>query len=141
MEEFPSFGVRDQTLCDDMRLLDRGINHTQGIDLFNDMRKGIARYWFHSFAFLRPGTEARLRVSRSENSFAHLEDDVEGAAAASAAALAKPCSASIGAFIAARGSVSSNSSSEDGAVLGTIPYVAYLWGWGCDRWVRAVRNE
>ena len=46
---------------------------------------------------------------------------VEGAAAASAAALAKPCKASMGALREALGKVSSDSSSEDGAVLGTIP--------------------
>ena len=50
----------------------------------------------------------------------------EGAAAASAAALASPWSASIGAFRVDRGRVSSDSSSDDGAVLGTMPYVAYL---------------
>lgn len=48
------------------------------------------------------------------------------AAAASAAAFASPCRASMGAFIVDRGSVSSDSSSEEGAVEGTIPYVAYL---------------
>ena len=58
----------------------------------------------------------------------YLGGDVEGAAAASAAALASPWSASMGAFMDERGSVSSDSSSEDGAVLGTMPYVAYLWG-------------
>jgi hypothetical protein len=50
----------------------------------------------------------------------------EGTAAASAAAFANPWRASMGAFKVARGSVSSDSSSEDGAVLGTMPYVAYL---------------
>ena len=59
-----------------------------------------------------------------------LGGDVEVAAAASAAAFAKPCSASIGALRVDRGSVSSDSSSDDGAVLGTIPYVAYLCGCG-----------
>ena len=54
---------------------------------------------------------------------------VEGTAASSAAALAKPCKASIGAFRVDRGRVSSDSSSEDGEVLGTIPYVAYLCGY------------
>jgi hypothetical protein len=53
----------------------------------------------------------------------------EGAAAASAAALANPWRASMGAFKVARGRVSSDSSSEDGAVLGTMPYVAYLCGY------------
>ena len=56
----------------------------------------------------------------------YLGGDVDGAAAASAAAFARPCRASIGALIDERGSVSSDSSSEDGAVLGTMPYVAYL---------------
>ena len=54
---------------------------------------------------------------------------VEGAAASSAAALASPCKASIGAFKVARGKVSSDSSSEEAEVLGTIPYVAYLCGY------------
>jgi hypothetical protein len=35
----------------------------------------------------------------------------------------------MGAFKVARGSVSSDSSSEDAAVLGIIPYVAYLCGY------------
>lgn len=35
----------------------------------------------------------------------------------------------MGALIALRESVSSDSSSDEGAVLGTIPYVAYLWGY------------
>ena len=52
--------------------------------------------------------------------------ETDGIDAASAAALANPWRASIGAFSAERGSVSSDSSSEEGAVLGTIPYVAYL---------------
>ena len=50
--------------------------------------------------------------------------EVTGAAAeaaASAAAFASPCRASIGAFRVALGRVSSDSSSEDGAVLGTMP--------------------
>lgn len=47
------------------------------------------------------------------------EDD--GALAASTAAFARPCSASIGALRADRGRVSSDSSSDDGAVLGTMP--------------------
>ncbi len=56
----------------------------------------------------------------------HLGGDADGAAAASAAAFARPCNASMGAFKVDRGNVSSDSSSDDGAVLGTIPYVAYL---------------
>jgi hypothetical protein len=51
----------------------------------------------------------------------YLGGSAEGAAAASAAALAKPCKASIGALREALGNVSSDSSSEDGAVLGTMP--------------------
>ena len=39
----------------------------------------------------------------------------------------------MGAFSAERGSVSSDSSSDEGAVLGTMPYVAYLCGWGLGR--------
>lgn len=54
--------------------------------------------------------------------------ETDGAAAASAAAFANPCKASMGAFKVERGSVSSDSSSEDGAVFGIIPYDAYLWG-------------
>lgn len=53
-----------------------------------------------------------------------------GAAAASAAAFANPWSASIGAFKDDLGKVSSDSSSDDGAVEGTIPYVANLCGGG-----------
>lgn len=56
----------------------------------------------------------------------HLGVVADGIAAASAAAFAKPWSASIGALRLARGRVSSDSSSEEGAVLGTMPYVAYL---------------
>lgn len=66
----------------------------------------------------------------------HRGVDAEGAAAASAAALASPCKASMGAFKVERGRVSSDSSSEDGAVLGTIPYVAYLWG--CMKQIRPI---
>ena len=58
----------------------------------------------------------------------YLGVEEEGTAAASAAALANPWRASMGAFKVARGSVSSDSSSEDAAVLGTMPYVAYLCG-------------
>ena len=54
-----------------------------------------------------------------------------GPVAASTAAFARPCSASMGASIVERGRVSSDSSSDDGAVLGTMPYVAYLCG--CDK--------
>ena len=43
------------------------------------------------------------------------------AEAASAAALARPCRASMGALILERGRVSSDSSSDDAAVDGTIP--------------------
>lgn len=51
----------------------------------------------------------------------NLGGEAEVAAAASAAAFAKPCKASIGAFNVALGNVSSDSSSDDGAVLGTMP--------------------
>jgi hypothetical protein len=34
----------------------------------------------------------------------------------------------MGAFKAERGKVSSDSSSDEAAVLGMMPYVAYLWG-------------
>jgi hypothetical protein len=64
-------------------------------------------------AFLGVGS-ARLR-------FLTLGGSVEGAAAASAAALANPCKASMGALREDLGKVSSDSSSEDGAVLVTIP--------------------
>lgn len=59
----------------------------------------------------------------------YLGVDAEGAAAASAAAFARPWRASIGAFRVDLGNVSSDSSSDEGAVLGTIPYVAYLCGY------------
>jgi hypothetical protein len=48
-----------------------------------------------------------------------VEDD--GALAASTAAFARPCSASIGALRADRGRGSSDSSSDEAAVLGTMP--------------------
>jgi len=51
----------------------------------------------------------------------YLGASAEGAAAASAAALARPCNASMGALRDALGRVSSDSSSDDAAVLGTIP--------------------
>jgi hypothetical protein len=66
---------------------------------------------------------------------AHLDEDVDGAAAASAAAFAKPWRASMGALSETRGNVSSDSSSDDGVVLGTMPYVAYLWGLSIIRYV------
>ena len=51
----------------------------------------------------------------------YLVGSVDGAAAASAAALANPWRASIGALSEALGRVSSDSSSDDAAVLGTMP--------------------
>jgi len=51
----------------------------------------------------------------------HLGGSADGAAAASAAAFAKPWRASIGALSETLGRVSSDSSSEDGAVLATMP--------------------
>ena len=66
----------------------------------------------------------------------YLGGDVEGAAAASAAALARPCNASMGAFNVDLGRVSSDSSSEEGAVLATMPYVAYLCGYVRSRTIR-----
>jgi len=51
----------------------------------------------------------------------YLGGSADGAAAASAAALAKPWRASIGALREALGRVSSDSSSDDAAVLGTMP--------------------
>lgn len=63
-----------------------------------------------------------------QNMCQYLDVSTEGAAAASAAALASPCNASIGAFKLERGRVSSDSSSVEGAVLGMMPYEAYLCG-------------
>ena len=52
------------------------------------------------------------------------------ALAASTAAFARPWSASIGALSEDLGRVSSDSfSSSDAALLGIMPYVAYLCGW------------
>ncbi len=62
----------------------------------------------------------------NDDDVAHRGGEALGMDAASAAAFARPCKASIGALRAERGSVSSDSSSEEGAVLGTMPYVAYL---------------
>jgi len=54
-----------------------------------------------------------------------------GALAASTAAFARPWSASIGALSVDLGKPSSDwLSSSDGALLETMPYVAYLCGWG-----------
>jgi hypothetical protein len=97
--------------------------------LFQSTRKRISGDWFHSSTLFH---SAGINVAshwlqcRGNSYLGALADEV---AAASAAALANPCKASIGAFMVDRGKVSSDSSSEEGAVLGTIPYVAYLCGY------------
>ena len=73
------------------------------------------------------GKEMSIRLtSQAKYKSTNLGEMAEGAAAASAAAFASPCKASIGALMVDRGNVSSDSSSEEAAVLGTMPYDAYL---------------
>lgn len=91
------------------------------------MRENIPRDWFGSLPFLHPDDHGELIRVGHLVSLTHLLDSFGGAAANSAAAFAKPCRASVGALREAR---SSDSSSEDGPVLDTVPYVAYLCGCG-----------
>lgn len=93
--------------------------------LFYHVRECITWGGLGARAFSPVGSE---RHYESRAWTAHIGEEVDGAAAASAAALARPCRASMGAPMVARGNVSSDSSSDDGAVLDTIPYVAYLCG-------------
>jgi hypothetical protein len=60
-------------------------------------------------------------VHKERLNSAYRDAENEGAAAASAAALASPCKASMGAFAVDRGTASSDSSSEEAAVLVTMP--------------------
>jgi hypothetical protein len=93
------------------------------------VRKCIAWYRLSSFALLYSNhSQGQAGQDTIDLLPSYLGVEEEGTAAASAAAFAKPWRASMGAFKVARGSVSSDSSSEDGVVLGTIPYVAYLCG-------------
>lgn len=91
------------------------------------MWESIPRNGFRSLAFLDSG-KLSILIENLRKMHQYLEASTEGAAAASAAALASPCNASIGAFKLERGRVSSDSSSVEGAVLGIMPYEAYLWG-------------
>ena len=84
------------------------------------MGKGIARNRLGPLPLL--DTMAELGFVRTERlNRTYRDAENEGAAAASAAALASPCKASIGAFAVDRGSASSDSSSEEAAVLVTMP--------------------
>jgi hypothetical protein len=85
------------------------------------MRESISWNGFCPFALLDP--EIAMNKCRFIKMIkkAYLGGSADGAAAASAAALAKPWRASIGALREDLGRVSSDSSSEDGAVLGTMP--------------------
>ena len=88
--------------------------------LFYYVRKRIAGNWFSSLSLLDP--EVQLGFVRNWLLFStNLDAENEGAAAASAAAFASPCNASIGASSDDRGRVSSDSSSDEAAVLETIP--------------------
>jgi len=94
------------------------------LNLFNDMRESIPWYRFNLTSPFRTAS-SQIRRGTINNIIFYLGTSTE-ALAASAAALARPCRASIGAFMLDRGKVSSDSSSEDAAVEGTMPYVAYL---------------
>lgn len=95
--------------------------------LLDNVGKRVARGRLSPLPLLHPGSNGQKeKCDRLETTC--LGGEADGAAAASAAAFAKPCSASMGAFNVERGRVSSDSSSDEGAVLGTIPYVAYLCG-------------
>lgn len=72
------------------------------------------------YAFLLCGRSVSIVDKVKMMSDMNLGGDKDGTAAASAAAFARPWSASMGASMIARGRVSS-SSSEEGAVLGTMP--------------------
>lgn len=85
------------------------------------MRKGVSRDWFSPFALLHPGKSSIRRRVLGAQEPTDLGAEAEGTAAASAAALANPWRASMGAFKVARGKVSSDSSSDEAAVLGMIP--------------------
>ena len=95
--------------------------------LFHDVREGVTRCWLSPLPLLHSEREYEQQFTTSPET-SYLGGEADGAAAASAAALARPCKASMGALRVERGRVSSDSSSEEGAVLGTIPYVAYLCG-------------
>ena len=91
----------------------------------HNVRERVMRGWFGPLALPNSIDASQPRPQKKSPS-AHLGAVLEGAAAASAAAFANPCKASMGAFRVDLGNVSSDSSSDDGAVLGTMPYVAYL---------------
>ena len=97
--------------------------------LLDDMRERVAGRGCSPLPLLHPIWRSDGEPYAAGSETTCLGGEADGAAAASAAALASPCKASMGAFRVERGSVSSDSSSEEGAVLGTIPYVAYLWGY------------
>ena len=98
--------------------MEMGISGTT--HLFYYVRKRKAGNWFSSLSLLDP--EAQLGLIRNLLLYRTNRDaENEGAAAASAAAFASPCNASIGALRDDRGRVSSDSSSDEAAVLETIP--------------------
>jgi hypothetical protein len=90
--------------------------------------EGIARNRFNLAFFDSANVSEKysLTTGREEEDLGSPED----ALAASAAAFARPWSASMGALMLDLGRVSSDSSSEEAAVDGTMPYVAYLCGGG-----------
>ena len=88
--------------------------------LFYYVGEGIARNWLSSLTLLDAMTESGFIYCDQMNR-ANRDVENEGAAAASAAALASPCKASMGALMVDRGSVSSDSSSEEAAGLETMP--------------------
>lgn len=88
--------------------------------LFYHVGEGIARNWLSSLTLLDTMTESGFIYTKQMNR-SNRDAENEGAAAASAAAFASPCKASIGALMVDRGSASSDSSSEEAAVLETMP--------------------
>ena len=96
------------------------IDRSGRIRLFYYMRQRIAGNWFNSLSLLEP--VVRLGFVRNYPLYRTNRDaENEGAAAASAAAFASPCNASIEALRDSRGRVSSDSSSDEAAVLETTP--------------------
>ena len=96
------------------------INGFEKTCLFYYVRKCIAGDWLSSLPFLDSVMRSGYLHNQQLN-HANRDAENEGAAAASAAALASPCKASMGALRLERGRFSSDSSSEESAVLGTTP--------------------
>ena len=124
--ELASFGVGYEAL-EDVLILD--INNREGHTcLFDDVWESITWDRLGLLTLFDSITYRLNNVQLTTATQSYRGADAEGAAAASAAALARPWRASMGALRVDLGNVSSDSSSDEGAVLGTMPYVAYLCG-------------